>query len=256
MNTQTPIPNKDRIPWKRVTKAIRQRCAHTHPNSAHLENTLKSISAVVDDWFLSRPTMTAVGEVVACKKTDPVDIVSPVCFNSTNMWQKMNQPSELVEKHLLFIRKLRNCMNIGSTTFLFPVHASYQTENDTLFAQNLMKATAGAYDDDYTCTFMHEAIPLIANMEKAQREFISHDSEMIMSAEKLCGMRSRYYSNIGIPKEDWLAKTISTMAEYRALGMWAKRNNLLICTHTTHNISCYKSVGAPFLHNKVTFSGE
>lgn len=100
---------------------------------------------------------------------------------------------------------------------------------------------------------MTNVIPNLLIKEQEEAEIIGNDSGLSSRIKSDTIARAEMYCRIGRFSADEMEKrTIRTAAQYRVMAKFARENNLLVCNHSTINLSWYREIGAAVLHNPVS----
>lgn len=100
---------------------------------------------------------------------------------------------------------------------------------------------------------MTDVMPTLTSDEQAVAEWIRQTSQFRSRIDSEACQRAKMYRRIvsGLTWKQMRERTIRTAAQYVALGRFANAQQMLICNHTTTNLSWYKETEVGVLHNPV-----
>jgi hypothetical protein len=100
---------------------------------------------------------------------------------------------------------------------------------------------------------MTDVIPDLVAKEEIAIELIRADEKLRARIVTDTIARSKMYRRIGdFTIDEQIERTIRTAAQYRVVAEFATQENLLVCNHSTVNLSWYREAGTAVLHNSVS----
>lgn len=265
---QATLSIKDAIDWPRVEKALRQHQRNNGQVRCVPTETLQAVLALCGEQSWSRQNALRLGVTLQSMLTPT--IIAPCCpdyghdgtvytFNGIN-----GDASLIAQMHITFLKHVTallpaetvcilayadleaadqaicNRVGVDQTTCMERIRASIEVTRR-------MVAGFGWRVDAMTNIF--------PNLERAEHEAALHIDQP-NNQQRLIGdtlARQSLYERIGVCGIDAMRqRTIKTAAQYLAFGRLAQRAGMIVCNHSTINLSWYKAAEVPFLHNNVS----
>lgn len=199
-----------------------------------------------------------------------IKIVAPACpdyshNNGTYTFRGLNSGISLLSRlHIEFLKKICRFMPEVKITILI---ADQEAEDSALCRAvnksreeflSLINGSVSATQAEiiklgWKAQAMTNAIPNLLIKEQEEAEIIGNDPGLSSRIRSDTMARAEMYFRIGrFSAEEMEKRTIRTAAQYRVMAKFARENDLLVCNHSTVNLSWYREIGAAVLHNPVS----
>ena len=178
--------------------------------------------------------------------------------------------SLLAERHLEFLGSLQECVPGGLEVSILVADQEVEdteivtslgvtpSEFSARVADTLHATRTRVQSLGWHAEFMTTVLPgLKAAEESCLRELLGTPTYRARLTVDAIGRRSLYASiNPRMRPEDMLRRTARVAAQYLALGRYAAKAKVVVCNHTTLNLSWYKQTEVGLLHNPVCVYGS
>ncbi len=259
------------VDWKRVKAALIQYArVHSVTNSRVncVMQVLPALVSLCGHYTKSRRMAVRIGEVLVSNQHPR--ILAPSCPDYTHEQGRYTFQGVggsvplLTRKHLRFLRKVCSLLPGSHVTIL----VADQEVND----QAICKAVGLTPEDfrrlieasvrqtskrvsglGWEVRLMTQYIPQFLSLESARERELLADPVHISRLETDTIARHGLYRRIGqFTREEMLARTARTAAQYLVLGTFAQGKGMLICNHSTTSLSWYLKTRVGVLHNPIT----
>jgi len=245
------------LQWRRIRSAIAHKVSDYPPADwgkiDAVEIRLRALIPFLGYWSINRKALTGIGSNLARLEGKPVTLLVPICgYNEDGT--KVSSAVKLVQSHLTFIERVADILRIERVQFLFPTHtATKGPEERQRLKDTVSEIQSRLVGSHHQAVSMEEVFPSIVEKEEAIKSDLklTMNEEMLSLFKVLQTERQHYYSRRSLPSELWDEWTIKGIAEFTALGRFAREANHLICCHSTGRIRCLVKAGAGVLHNPI-----
>jgi hypothetical protein len=178
--------------------------------------------------------------------------------------------SLLAERHIEFLRSLEELVPGGLDISVLVANQEVEDAEivrsvgvtpaqfservaDTLLATRARVAPYG-----WCADFMTNTIPGLLAAEHERMQELLTDSKYRQQLTTDAMGRTELYRSINprMTSEEMLRRTARVAAQYLALGVCAAKRNVVVCNHSTVNLSWYKRTEVGLLHNPVCIYGR
>ena len=257
--------SKDRL-WSALHQAARQRGVSLDRVEEAAVAT-RTLVALCGEQSTSRQMQFRIGVALL---SGNVHIVAPVCPDYTHENGKYTfrgvggGTSLLAQLQIRFLRNIVQQLTACRVTLIVADHEAddgalcvalgkSQDEFRSLIQESVQATRDAVKNFGWGAEAMTDVIPSLVAEEREEAEAIRTDHALLsrVMTDTIC--RSNMYAKIGrFTGEEMVERTIRTAAQYRVMGRFAARNNLLVSNHSTVNLSWYREAGAAVLHNPVS----
>ena len=198
------------------------------------------------------------------------EILTPVCPDYSHQdgkydFHTLNGGVPLLgELHIRFLRGVVQHIPGASVTFVVADHEA----DDPLLCRVVRKSREEFIElvhrsvvelqkvvelHGWRAEVMTKVIPTLVEEEARSARWIENDPSLRGRINSETAQRSEMYWRIdrSMRHSEMTTRTIRTAAQYVALGIHARKNGLLVCNHTTTNLSWYPYAEAAVLHNPI-----
>lgn len=255
----------------RVRKALLQYVRKAGNSSADVGSALERLGAILalcGEASYARVVATRIGMHLLEGNTSVIVPVCPDYSHEDGMYTFRglgNGVSLLTQKHIVFLRGLQKLLPELHPIILL---ADLEAEDEALcravgvsreeftgcLSETLVATRKAVTSYGWEVCPMTEVIPDLRDREAGEAKWISSAPGFVQRIKTETASRMSMYRMISpsasVP--EMMMRTVRTAAQYVALGRFAKERRMLICNHTTVNLSWYLQADATVLHNPVS----
>lgn len=265
------------LDWKRIESAIRQEARRVGKQKkvAWVIDAIRELMKTCGPASSSRAMCVRIGTIIL-KETQTIIVPScPMEYEYKDgrfsFGGVRSGISFLTERHILFVKKIKEILPDASPLFLVPDQEAMDPElskamkvAEEELAELMRKSTAATKQTmehlGWKAEAMTSAIPGIVLKEKEAADWIAETKTLADRVRNDTIVRQDMYRALAqaagntrrMTEEEMIARTIRTASQYVALGRYAAEHGLLIVNHTTTNLKWYADAQAAVLHNPVS----
>lgn len=260
------------IDWKRIEVALFQHMQKDMTRANQLSvvmQQLRALTTYCGEKTNTRKALTKVGKLLLCESKPP-SIIAPCCPDYTHKYDRYTfcglhgEVSLLAQKHIVFLKAL---LEIIPNMEVILLYANHESDDPRLLQiTKLSKATFDSLVEDSIRVTQKQVASLgwkVDAMTRVATNLITLETEwkhliatnpnfQARITNETSDRKDMYYKICPtMTHSEMLARTVTTAAQYAALGTFAAAEGHLICNHSTTSLSWYQQTEAAVLHNPV-----
>jgi len=256
--------------WHKTEKALRQEF-RTQPRDGRIAHAIRIIPDILARCGYGSANRRSVLKIAKALTERPPVIYAPSCPDYGNNGHIYTfhglggGVSLLTRHHVGFLARLTAVLPEVKVIFLL---ADQEADDEEIlrsvsvdrgaFLERMHSSLAETRKyiapQGWTAEFMTHAIPDLRELEREEARRIAGDPAKRSRINDEMRMRASMYRRINPRMTEGMMRdrTIRTAAQYLAMGQFVKKQNALVCNHSTTNLKWYAETDVAILHNPIS----